>query len=107
MAEQFDIKTLSAETAESRLLGYVAKLPDGKAVPLIEAANELGITYSPALLAAKKAGIIFNAFLPGLAGSARAMTANPKSREGRHPTDAALPGESLAEETQRGDRGPR
>jgi hypothetical protein len=91
MAEQFDIKTLSAETAESRLLGYVAKLPDGKAVPLIEAANELGITYSPALLAAKKAGIIFNAFLPGLAGSARAMTANPKTVKAWHDAQKKLP----------------
>jgi hypothetical protein len=91
MAEQFDIKTLSAETAESRLLGYVAKLPDGKAVPLIEAANELGISYSPALLAAKKAGIIFNAFLPGLAGSARAMTANPKTVKAWHDAQKKLP----------------
>jgi hypothetical protein len=79
MAEQFDIKILSSETAESRLLAYVAKLPDGKAVPLIEAAQEMGISYSPALLSAKKAGICFNAFLPGLAGSARALIANLKT----------------------------
>jgi len=91
MAEQFDIKTLSAETAESRLLGYVSKLPDGKAVPLIEAANELGISYSPALIAAKKAGIIFNAFLPGLAGSARAMTANLKTVKAWQDAQKKLP----------------
>jgi len=91
MAEQFDIKTLSAETAESRLLAYVAKLPDGKAVPLIEAAQEMGISYSPALLAAKKAGIIFNAFLPGLAGSARAMTANLKTVKAWQDAQKKLP----------------
>ena len=79
MAEQIDIKSLHAETAEIRLLAYVAKLPDGKAVPLIEAAKELGMGYSPALHTAKKAGICFNAFLPGAVGTARALIANLKT----------------------------
>jgi hypothetical protein len=91
MAEQFDIKILSSETAESRLLAYVAKLPDGKAVPLIEAAQEMGIGYSPALLSAKKAGICFNAFLPGAAGSARALIANPKTVKAWHDAQKKLP----------------
>jgi len=91
MAEQFDIKTLHAETAENRLLKYVAELPDGKAVPLIEAAQELGMGYSPALLAAKKAGICFNAFLPGAVGSARALIANLKTVKSWQAAQKKLP----------------
>lgn len=91
MAEQFDIKSLHAETAENRLLKYVAELPDGKAVPLIEAAQELGMGYSPALLAAKKAGICFNAFLPGAVGSARALIANLKTVKSWQAAQKKLP----------------
>ena len=91
MAEQFDIKILHAETAENRLLKYVADLPDGKAVPLIEAAQELGMGYSPALLAAKKAGICFNAFLPGAVGSARALIANLKTVKSWQAAQKKLP----------------
>ena len=91
MAYQFDIKSLHAETAENRLLKYVAELPDGKAVPLIEAAQELGMGYSPALLAAKKAGICFNAFLPGAVGSARALIANLKTVKSWQAAQKKLP----------------
>lgn len=90
MAEQFDIKKLHGETAATRLANYVADLPDGKAVPLHEVVQDLGMNYAPALHAAKKVGICFNAFLPGAAGSARALIANPQTVKAWHDAQKKL-----------------
>jgi hypothetical protein len=91
MAEQFDIGVLQKQSMGERLVEYAAALPDGKAVTLAEAAEELGLTYSPALSSARKEGITFSAFLAGMGGGARAMIANPQTVKAWHDAQKKLP----------------
>jgi hypothetical protein len=79
MAEQIDIAGLSRKSAAERLAAYAAELPDGKAVYLADVTQELDMNYTPCLHAARKAGLIFNAFISGSGGGPRAMLANPKT----------------------------
>lgn len=91
MAEQFDIGVLQKRSMGERLKEYADALPDGKAVTLIEAAEEMHLTYSPALNAARKEGILFHAFITGCGGSARAMIANPTTVKAWHDAQKKLP----------------
>lgn len=80
MAELIEVKRLLGKPLSKQLVEFASSLPDGKAVPLLDVIDELGYTLSPAIQAAKKAGICFKARLEGSGtGGYKTMIANPKT----------------------------
>ena len=79
MPAQFDISQLCEKSYAEQLAEYAENLPDGKAVELWEVLQELGIPLGNGRNSAKKAGIVFNAYLSGAAGGVRVMIANPRT----------------------------
>lgn len=80
MAELIEIKTLLGKPLSQQLVDLAKALPDGKAVDLLSVVREMDYSLSPALSAAKKAGVCFKARLEGSGtGGYKTMIANPKT----------------------------
>ena len=91
MAKTFSFTDLSTGTVEERLRNYADALADGQSVRLIDVIAELDMNSSPAHCAAKRAGLCFLAFIPGLKGGANTMIANPKTVKAWHAAQQKLP----------------
>lgn len=80
MADSFSIKTLNEQPKSVQLIEYAKSLPDGQVVELKKVADEIGYTISPAITAARKAGVSFKARLPWQGtGGYKTMLGNPKT----------------------------
>jgi hypothetical protein len=91
MATHIKIAELHQKSFRDLIAEYAEALPDGVAVPLGEALEELGIPYSGGTLAAKRAGCIFSAYVSGVTGGVRAMIANTKTVQSWHAAQKKLP----------------
>jgi hypothetical protein len=91
MATHIKIAELHQKSFRDLIAEYAEALPDGVAVPIKEVLEELGIPYSGGILAAKRAGCIFSAYVSGVTGGVRSMIANLKTVQSWHAAQKKLP----------------
>jgi hypothetical protein len=90
MATHIKIAELHQKSFRDLISEYAAALPDGVAVPIKEVLEELGIPYSGGILAAKRSGCIFSAYVSGVTGGVRSMIANTKTVKSWHAAQKKL-----------------
>jgi hypothetical protein len=91
MPPQIDIADLYKKSYAEQFADYANAIEDGKAIELSEVCSELGVSLSAGRAAAKKAGVAFNAHIPGVTGGCRAMIANPRTVKEWHAAQKKLP----------------
>ncbi len=90
MATHIKIAELQQKSFRDLIAEYAEALPDGVAVPIKEVLEELGIPYSGGILAAKRSGCIFSAYVSGVTGGVRSMIANTKTVQSWHAAQKKL-----------------